>query len=301
MTWFKTGWQTLPSSNHRLNPLNIDITCPDRKKFANSTECVLDAVHQITKTHSPPYTLLVSGGTDSQAMLYAWKLSGVPFRAVHYSYCDLNVHDRVTLRQFSARERIPIERANFDALNFIRSEELVEYAKRFDCVSPQLLTYIKMIQQHTETVIMSGNFFNGSDLGINYTLLSLDRYRQSSKTNFVPFFFCSTPSLTYITDYIDSSNGYHDRTDLYKFKNSVYNSFGAQIIPQEKAYTGFELIKDICDDMEVPPSLQVKYKDKDSKRAFDIFYRYELYKHVGIYSTRINIIQRNTHEIYYRL
>lgn len=285
MVWFPYRWALKPNVDPRLNGLIVDISNPNLKEYSSTLECVIDAVHQIANENPEPYTLLVSGGIDSQAMIYAWMVSGIPFKIVHYSYNAYNSHDTINLLKYLDQFSLPAEIHNFDAISFIQSPELINYAKKYDCSSPQLLTYVKMVEKHPETVIMSGNTFNGKTVGVNYTHLVLDRFSRMVKKNFVPFFFASNPSITYLSKYL------HDRVDpvstpdiYYFFKKHIYDSFGANVILQNGPKTGFEKIKDLCDIYEIPLHLKYKYKNRSSKRPFDILYRYELYQHIGFYS-----------------
>lgn len=294
MVWFTAEWKTVPNEDCRLNKLVIDISKAELKPFESTVECVVDAVLEITKKYPPPYTLLASGGVDSQAMIHAWKLSGIPFRIVHYNYHGLNDHDTQFLITYCNKNNLNFEIRDFNALEFITSKKLITYAKKYDCSSPQILTYIRFTEKHDETVIMSGNVFDGLLIGVNYTILALDRYSNINKKNVVPFFFCSTPSITYLTKYHKNKLKYKINLDLnakYQHKINLYNSFGANIIEQSKPYTGFEQIKEILKNSNTARSLKYKYKDKPSKNPFDLNYRYNLYDYIGLYSESTEILR----------
>lgn len=284
--WFKHYWATQPNANPRINGLVLDLTRTDTQKFNNAQECAVNAVHEIVQTHPGPYTLLVSGGIDSQAMMHVWALSGVPHNVVHYSYNWLNYHDTECLRIYCHKHGITHQERIFDANAFISGPDLIPYAQKYDCSSPQILSYIRMIQNHDETVILSGNTYNNFNIGVNYTHLALDRYRAMEKPNLVPFFFSSTPSITFLVDYLDNNS--HQN---YNFKVALYEALGAQVRPQTRAYTGFERIKELYETTEVPLNLRYKYKDRASKSPFDVLYRYRLYDYIGLY-TEFTYIKR---------
>jgi hypothetical protein len=266
-------------SNSRTSPFIIDLSSAKLENFSSPLDCAVDAVQQIANNYAPPYTLLVSGGVDSQAMLHIWQQSQIPFRVVSYNYMGYNSHDTEFLIKYCALKGIDYELVDFDAVKFITGPELLMYAKKYDCSSPQILIYIKLAEQHSETVVMSGNVFNLDSIGINYTQFALDRFRQLSKQNFIPFFFSSTPSITFLKNYIIDKDLPTDR----RFKYEVYRHIGADIIEQPSSYTGFEKIKDLFDSQEVPLKLKVKYMNQSSKRPFDLLYRYALYDHIGLY------------------
>lgn len=80
-------------------------------------------------------------------MLYAWKMSGVAFNAVHYTY-GTNTAGTDSVIEFCEKQAIKLDIRTFDAKGFISSKKLVEMAKRYDCTSPQILTYIEFTKQH---------------------------------------------------------------------------------------------------------------------------------------------------------
>lgn len=282
--WFR--YYRDPNKNPRMGQLVLDLTGAELKNFNAPIDVALDAVYEITKNHPAPYTLLVSGGVDSQAMIHVWKQSGVPFKVVHYNYLGLNAHDTQFLVEFCQQQEVECNIIDFDAVGFITSNLLKDYAKKYDCSSPQILTYIRFAEQHSETAIMSGNFHLSLSIGVNYTLLALDRFRKESKPNFIPFFFSSTPSLTFLTKYLKKSQ----INDGYQFKCNAYNQLGVAVIQQPAKYTGFEKIKELFDHVSVPTELRMRYKNYPSKRPFDLLYRYALYDHITLYNDRLRLI-----------
>lgn len=297
MTWFNYYWAEKPHENVRYNGLMVDLKSAETKSFENSLACAIDAVHEITKKFPPPYVLYASGGVDSQAMIYVWHKSGIQFKIVNVNYNDnLNIHDTQYLITYCGKLGLPIYFENFDALGFITGNELLSYAKKYDCSSPQILTYIKMIEHQKGTVIMGGNTFNGLNIGVNYTLLGLDRFRQKEKSNFEPFFFSSTPSIAFLKNFCKSHYKFQSigvketrensslLDDFYSQKLGIYNDLGAEVIPQPNHYTGFEKIKESFDSIDIPVAYKHKYRSKPSKRVFDILYRYKIMDEIGLYN-----------------
>lgn len=280
INWADLLRKKLPNKNIRMNSLIISL--PD---FFETNDSPMDisvrTCHDIKAKHKGPYTLLVSGGVDSQAMMLAWKNSGIPFRAVHYSYTNLNNVDTQTLHQFSLKHQIPVEIRVFDVLSYFKSDSYIKDACEYDCVSPHILSYIKFTSKHQETCIMSGNFIISGNSGLNWTILGLDRFRRDKKNNFVPFFFFNNP---HIASCFDSKGKLSDELgvrvtdkDWYTLKCQMLINSGFDIIPQKNKMTGFEIIKEMYDSHSVPSHLRIKYAHLPSKRPFDLLLRYSLF------------------------
>lgn len=289
MTWFKTYRAESPNINKRMNGLVIDLTTDIDKSALDAKTEAVNAVNKIVNSLPAPYSLLVSGGVDSQVMILAWKNSGHKFKIFHYSYNDLNSHDSATLAEFAALHNISYEVISFDAMSFIQSDELSTYAKKYDCSSPQILTYIKLAEMHQETVIMAGNYYSDNTIGLNFTILALQRFADSDKNNFVPFFLSYTPELTFAFAKIDmgikceQARATHE-IDHYAAKYKSYLSAGFEIVAQPAKYTGFEQIKNQFDSMQVESKLKLQFSTNKSKRPFDLKFRYALYNLIGAYS-----------------
>lgn len=290
--WFDAAWAPTPNQNERRNPFILDFSKPSAIERLPGKEAGIQAVRTIAKEYPGPYTLLASGGVDSQAMIWFWHLAGVPFKVVHYSYTGaLNREDTQSLVDFCTKIGVPFEVRVFDAFDFIKSQELVDYAKEFDCASPHISTYIRLAQFHPdETVIMSGNYMFLDRCGINYTIYGLERYSQQEKLNFVPFFLMSTPELAYA--FWKDDLHYRmllDSEDIYVPKVEAYKIASVPIIAQSKKLTGFEIMKEMADAFKVPVRLRLKYAEMPSKRPFDLLYRYALFDHIPRYTEEVKL------------
>lgn len=286
--WFKTYRKI---EGDRTSALIFDFSTKDDITLSSPLIESHEAIQKITETHPGPYTLLVSGGVDSQAMLYAWKTSGVQFSVVHYSYGN-NIEDGDSLSEFCAIHNIDYEIRYFDVEKFIKSVEYVEMAKQYDCASPHILTYMKLVSMHDETCIMAGNYLHKYTGSLNYTILGLDRYRQISKENFVPFFLCCTPELAYsFAQYFDNTTT-DKSTDGYYRKVLAYQLSGFPVISQSSKLSGFEAFKDKYDTRKIDSRIRLKWAGMPSKRPFDIIYRYGLFDVLpnGFYSENISVI-----------
>lgn len=235
----------------------------------------ISAIQHITNSFPPPYNIMVSGGVDSQAMLYAWKMSGASFTAYTSVYNNgLNEHDLVQLFQFSKIHNIHIEHIEFNLMDYLVNEHDM-YAHNTRCSSPQITAHMAMSSKLPGTSIFSGNAIDPGGAALNYVTLGLYRYSLLPGKNIVPYFFLSTPELAYsLLEYYR----YAPRTAMpYEFKVNAYHYAGYPVLPQETKYTGFEVVKDYFNKHYrhlVTPQTRLKYGNKPSKNVFDLLYRY---------------------------
>lgn len=252
----------------------IDFTVLDLKLPKSTIYASIDAVNKIVEEYPPPYRLLVSGGIDSQAMLYAWKLSNQPYQAVSFVYNDfMNEHDLVTLREFSNKENITVDYIPFDYFSFL-ANEYDHFANKYLCSSPQITAYIKFTQMLEGTCIFSGNFLLYDSAVLTYAMLGLYRYSLTEEgKNTVPYFFLHTPELAY-------SMRNHDilKPHTYEHRVNLYKQAHFPIIAQEQKYSGFEKYKEYYDkhhrEVYKNKEIRMKYAIKPSQRIFDWIFRY---------------------------
>jgi hypothetical protein len=231
-------------------------------------------VNHIIKNYPPPYTLMLSGGIDSQSMLWAWHKSGHKFDTLSVRYnSNMNDHDLKTLEEFSSRHQIPITFKDFDLLEFLEKEH-DSWANAYDCSSPQICTYMKIASMITSgTRIFSGNFITNK-VFLNYAILGIERYARITNTPIIGFFFLETPELAYsfkdIFNQIKLKDPYLRRLECYL--NAQY-----PVIAQEDKYTGFEEIKNYYD-QHYSHLVTVKHKlevsKNPSRRTFDLLLRH---------------------------
>lgn len=297
--WVKYNRALIPNNNPRLNVLDINMPQPTNK--LKPIDAALIAVSDIIKNNPPPYNLLASGGIDSQCMILAWLKSGVEFNVIHYSYNNYNSEDTNSLNLFCDLYNIESEIRVFDVDNFINSQEYIDLAKKYDCASPHILTYIKIASLTSGTIVMAGNYVshpNTYTSGLNYTILALHRYALD-RMNFIPFFLLHTPELAF--SFLDTDNYYQSYAITEKISNfdyfakcQTYNSAGFGIIPQANKLTGFEQIKIKYDNVYVKPALYLRFRSENSKRPFDLLFRYSLFDVIGKYSEHFSINMQST-------
>jgi hypothetical protein len=260
----------------------LDFTVSEFKETVKSPiQAAVEAVNDIVKNYPPPYNLFVSGGIDSQAMLYAWKISNQPFNAYTFRYNETyNVHDIQTLFLFCERENIPYTVVDFDYFKFLE-EEYDSIAKKYNCSSPQISMHIKMATMFTGTNVFSGNFLLPNVAVLSYAILGIYRYSITTEgKNTIPYFFLHTPELAYSIKGFKQYN-LDEINELerlgYQRKACEYNLVGFPVIPQEQKFTGFEKFKEHYDSHTyVLESLRnrLKFSDRPSRRPFDWLFRY---------------------------
>ena len=279
MDWMRSGWGSEFSQTFDPTiPFHVDIS-----NLTKSNKSLLEistrVIHEITEKYPPPYHLMLSGGMDSQIMLWCWLNSNIQFHPVSIKYTKepgnkeiLNEHDLVELKQFANNHNVQIDYKYFDIINFLENN-LENYAIKYQCTSPQLCTHMCMSEQLTEgTIIFSGNF--AIDFRYTYTILGLKRYADNSNRSIIPFFLLHDRELAGVLQQPPGKGN-----DYSIKKCNAYTTLGAPVIPQPGKQTGFEVIKDYYDtrkDLVVSPKMRIKYASMPSKRKFDLLFRYML-------------------------
>ncbi len=241
----------------------------------HALDAAIKAVVHISENYPPPYTLLLSGGVDSQAMLWAWHKSKVPYKTLSAVYNhNLNDHDLETIRTFAANHDISINSTDFDLFNFLETE-YESYSDKYFCGSPQICTFMKIADRVKEgTVIMSGNFIQNNRIIIPNNVAGLLHYKRLSHKYVIPFFFLETEDLAWAFN--EYTHGLSTEIS-YNVKVKSYLHFDFPVIPQETKYNGFEKVKewfDINYTKPIPPENKVcRVNGQGSNRTFDLLYR----------------------------
>ena len=259
----------------------LDFTVSEFKDIVNSPLlAAIDAVNDIVASYPPPYNLFVSGGIDSQAMLYAWHKSKHPFNAYVFRYNeDFNWHDIQTLPKFCEQEQIEYTIVDFDYIKFL-NDEYDCIAKRYKCSSPQISMHIKMSSMFDGTNIFSGNFLFPNSALLSYAILGIYRYSLTPEgKNTIPYFFLHTPELAYSLNCFTHDGDFINELDRegYIRKANKYRLAGFPVIPQEKKFTGFEKFKEHYDShthVLEDNANRIKFFGKASRRPFDWLFRY---------------------------
>jgi len=291
MIWIKTGWgpdfssSFDPEKNFHVDMRGIN---PTNKSLLDISKRV---IFTITESYPSPYNLFVSGGVDSQTMLWCWLNSGKSFNVYCARLVDskgniYNEHDYATLKLFAQRYDIKINYLDFDIFDFLENR-LKHYAEEYMCTSPQITAHMAISDSINDgTNLFSGNFQPG---GL-YTCTVWGLYRYSLvRNNFIPFFLMHDAELAGALVQYDTDKSFYTKYN-YTRKTKLLNLAGVPIIPQEEKYTGFEKIKDYCDiNYTVSFNDRIQHAIEPSKRNFDILFRYKLK----------NIIRYRDNVVYY--
>jgi len=262
----------------KVNEKLIDFTVTEFKETVKyPVTAAIEAVNEIVENYSAPYNVLVSGGIDSQAMLYAWKMSNHPFNAVSFRYNqDFNWHDIKTLSQFCEQENVKYEIIDVDYFDFLENE-YDNLARKYCCSSPQIAMHIKMAMSLPGTRIFSGNFLSSQSATLSDAILGIYRFSITEEgKHTIPYFFLHTPELAYSLNYLTYSNSDDFGSD-YDRRVNTYKAMGFPIIPQEKKLTGFEKFKDYYDSHQhvlKDKKNRLRFHNRASHRPFDWLFRY---------------------------
>lgn len=303
--WISYGWgkslnlNYVPFYSSQDNDEEKSLFLNFNNNFSSSEilDAGIAAIEKITKEYPEPYTLMLSGGVDSQTMFYIWLQSGKKFKTRTFLYNQVyNFHDISTLVSVSNKFRYKFEFENIDVFNFFQNE-LQTYALDYHCTSPQICLYMKMSTKINEgTVIFSGNLIDKSNAGLNYSILGMHRYSESnnkiSNKKIIPFFLLSTPELAF-----SAFKNFDPKVDNYYLdKIRVLRESKIPIIPQSTKFSGFEEIKNYYDTFyPIPTKMKLRYFNyinNKSTRSFDIHLRYPL-EQLMPYSNKVKVIGIN--------
>ena len=271
--WIRYGWGPELSKKYTMgSKLHIDFTNFNTpEKILSPSEAAIDAVHKIAENYPEPYTLMCSGGVDSQTMIMSWLASGIPFQIMAVRYISENIffneHDLRTLPDLAKLHGLTINYQDLDLISFLETE-LSEINKLTEAGSPQIATHIKFSDFVPKgTILYSGNVLHNQSTQLGYYGFSLHRHAINSETKtkkIIPFFLLHTPDLA------------------YSFLNNPEimdpNIFPIQCPPVQK-FNGFEKIKEYYDKYfkRVTPVHKLKGAGYPSTRVFDLLFRYPYY------------------------
>ena len=272
--WIRYGWGPELSliMQNPTDRLHVDFTNFDSPKtILSPPEAAIDAVYKIVENYPAPYTLMCSGGVDSQTMILSWLAAGVPFEIMSVRYISDNIffneHDLVALSDMAKLHGLTINYQDLDLISFLENE-LSEINKLTDVGSPQFATHIKFSDfVHSGTLLYSGNLLRIHEAQLGYYGFGLHRHAINIETEtkkIIPFFLLHTPDLA------------------YSFLNNPEimdpNIFPIQCPPVQK-FNGFEKIKEYYDKYfkRVTPVHKLKGAGYPSARVFDLLFRYPYY------------------------
>lgn len=210
--------------------------------------------------------LCLSGGIDSQAMIQAWVEAGIKFdTAIGVFNNGLNAQDSDHALMFCREVGIDPIIVDIDVVNFLTRDNRM-YGEKYRCTSPHFITHYKMfdmLQDMGYTGICTGGnaFAKGADGWGPAPSPAQMNHVEYSRLNEFPVignFLGYDPELCWTialltpmhpTVWLNSVDPSAHQLALsrevrYSTKIEGYQNHGFNIIPQDKKYTGFELVKD---------------------------------------------------------
>lgn len=262
--------------NINKNNFDYEVSIPILQFNIDPLTASHNAIKFILEKYPSPYTLMLSGGVDSQAMLWAWYTSGAKFTPLSFRYnIDMNDHDLKSMPMFLEKNKINlnIKYRDLDVLDFYQYEYF-SYVENYRCGSPHICVYMKMCSLiESGTVIFSGEILRYPNLPISKNIWGLYHYALSTGRPMVPYFFLETAELAW-----SFKNKFpYEGTD----KPEVYRQKGFPVVNQASSnpsrYSGFEKIKDYYDDhyahLVTIKDKMNKLPNQRSSRVYDILLR----------------------------
>lgn len=272
---YESSWSSITALIADFSNNNLALT------KLNLIDAAKYTVDTIINNYPPPYTLLCSGGVDSQTMIWFWVCSGAPFEIVTCRYNSneiiFNQEDICDLSAYCHTFGKEVRFIDLDIVDFLENQ-LKDIARLTNGDSPHICTHMKISSLIPQgTAIFSGNFLHPGGSFLSFTHLSLQRYAEkfdtrSKKT--IPFFLIHTPELAY--SFFDCQPMITNSD--YETKVLTLRNHGVLVPGQSKKMTGFEKIKEYYDSF--PNRISIKDRLQHcaypSKRVFDLLFRYPL-------------------------
>ena len=221
-------------------------------------------------------TVMLSGGVDSQAVAFAFKMAGTPVRFLRGRYNGgLNDHDIHSSDAFYDAHRIEIEDVEVDILGF-HDNELLDWGKRYSCSSPHILCHMKLASIARGPVVFSGCVVSPDGIvgGLGYQTFGLERYARLSGQPVIGYFLTHDSHLHYAMGRVPAA--LDASLPVYERKCRIYQESGFPVMPQPEKFHGFEKVKDHYDDRVISLRDRLKHKASSSSRPYDMLFRYPL-------------------------
>jgi hypothetical protein len=185
--------------------VNID---PPKRKVRTYYEETVEAVEYVYANKTGKFTVLFSGGLDSQYVCEILLKLGIEFDIVIVEYIDnqgqnYNSHDTKWAYEFCSSKKLNPNTfsINFDKL--VESGKLIEIAQSIHCCSPPVCTYLYFIEQLDGFILLGNdppyirfeedkNLWYLEELEYIHGLL---RYFEKKQLNGCPFLLSYTPEM----------------------------------------------------------------------------------------------------------
>lgn len=273
--WVKFGFGLYGSAD---NVFTIDYSdAQPHPTLSHPLDIAREVCWRLYDEHGP-MTVLLSGGVDSQAVAFAFKMAGTPVRFLRARYNGgLNDHDIHSSDAFYEAHGIEIEDVEVDILTF-HETELLDWGRRYDCASPHILCHMKLASIARGPVVFSGCVVSPDGLigGLDYGTFGLERYGRLSGQPCVGYFLTHDPHLHYSMGLVPAA--LDGTIEPYERKCRIYQECGFPVMPQPVKFHGFEKVKEHYDDRVIPMKDRIRHKNASSSRPYDLLFRYPLLK-----------------------
>lgn len=276
---YNDDWCKLEYIGNIIN-INLDIKEDDIYRVLKTPieEIKRNAILAASKVVGDNPVICLSGGIDSQTLLYMWREQSIPYTAVTFDFGnDFNSQELSDARRYADFLNIPLKIIRLDIMRFL-SRDLKEFSKKYNLLSPQYAVHAYFLETIRELgytgAVFGGNGLVPTEGSLDFRLaepqlLDLEKYSNLSGFPMVPSFLNFDKDLCIALALVTPLNEYdynpvdpittitYDPTIRslvpvveisaeikYQSKIQSYKKIGCQIIPQDSKKTGFEEIKD---------------------------------------------------------
>lgn len=276
---YNNNWCKLEYLKDTIN-INLDISEDDVLRVSTTPieEIKRNAILSASKVVGNNPVICLSGGIDSQAMLYMWEEQNIPYTAVTFDFGNgFNSHELEDAQRYATLHNIPLKIIKLDVMRFL-SRDLKKFVKEYDMLSPQFSVhayFLETIRKLGYTgAVFGGNGLVPTEDSLDFRLtetqlLDLEKYSTNSGFPVLPSFLnfdkdlCIALALgTPLNEYDHNPENPASKINYdpilrslvpvveisakikYQSKIQSYKNIGCQIVPQDFKKTGFEQIKD---------------------------------------------------------
>lgn len=253
--------------NHKIN-LNKDFFNNLKFDTESLKQYRTEAAVRCANTLGSKPVLCLSGGIDSQAMVQCWKEAGLKFDvAIAVFNNNLNKQDSDHAKLFCNKYDIPYKELKIDIIQFLNRENY-SIAQKYNSYSPHFNVHYKIVEILAEmgytgacfggvTPYKKNNIYGNNFSGAPFHFLKIqNKLPIPMQGSFLSFY----PELAWAIGLQCESVEHEEEKSLEKFvsqeqldylndlrylkKIKSYKKTKLKIIPQDKKYTGFELVKE---------------------------------------------------------
>lgn len=257
------------AENGKPNIVNLDKDFFLNLKFDDQSlkQYRIDAAVKCAETLGDNPALCLSGGIDSQAMVLCWQEAGIKFDVIIGVFKDgLNKHDSDHAKMFCQTYNIPYKELEIDIIQLLTRENYA-LSEKYKSYSPHFNVHYKIVEILAEqgytgvcfggvTPFKRNDSYGDNFFGTPFYFLKIQNIlpipMQGSFLSFYPELAWAIALLgsgieadgNVLSSKLFTQDSINQLNELrYKEKIESYRKAGFNIIPQEKKFTGFELVK----------------------------------------------------------